>query len=202
MIELRDLTDRIVTADALHCHARMAVAIRARGGDYAPALKGNQMALMRQAEALLDAADHPQAETFERAHGRLEHRRAEVAPAGQLAGRLDGLRALARITTTRDGVIHTRLYALSRLMSPDEALRITRAHWGVENQLHRVLDVALGEDLNRARKDSAPSNIALLNRIALNALNAIDDPKASVRTRIKKAAWEDNYLLKALAHMR
>jgi hypothetical protein len=65
-----------------------------------------------------------------------------------------------------------------------------------------VLDVALGEDLNRARKDNAPSNIALLNRLALNALSAIDDPKTSIRTRITKAAREDTYLLKALSHLR
>ena len=151
---------------------------------------------------LLDATDRPQAETLEHAHGRLEHRRAEVAPAGALAGKLACLCAVARITTTRDGAVHTRLYALSRCLNPDQALQITRAHWSVENQLHWVLDVALGEDLNRARKDNAPSNIALLNRLALNALIAIDDPKTSIRTRIKKEAREDTYLLKALSHLR
>jgi hypothetical protein len=42
VVDLLDLTDKIVTADALHCHRRMAQAIVDRGGNYVLALKGNR----------------------------------------------------------------------------------------------------------------------------------------------------------------
>ena len=79
---------------------------------------------------------------------------------------------------------------------------ITRRHWTVENALHWSLDVTLAEDQARSRKDNAPANLALINRLALNLINQIDDPKTSKRARIKRCAWEDDYLLNALGHMR
>jgi hypothetical protein len=56
--------------------------------------------------------------------------------------------------------------------------------------------------MNRARKDHAPANIAILKRIAKNILQMTDLPKVPISHRIKKCAWNDDYLLKALAHMR
>jgi len=43
-----------------------------------------------------------------------------------------------------------------------------RAHWGIENGLHWVLDVTMNEDGLRNRKDHGPENLALLRRLALN----------------------------------
>ena len=46
-----------------------------------------------------------------------------------------------------------------------EALgRAVRAHWGIENRLHWVLDVGFGEDASTVRKDYAPQNLSLLKR--------------------------------------
>ena len=36
----------------------------------------------------------------------------------------------------------------------------------------------------------------------MTILQRIDDPKTSIRRRIKRCAWEDDYLLNAIAHMR
>src|SRR6266705_2797534 len=86
LIELLQLKGCIVTADALHCHRAMAAAITARGGDYVLAVKGNQPALLRDAEAALAAAPATQpAGTIERAHDREETRIAIVAPAAAMA---------------------------------------------------------------------------------------------------------------------
>ena len=62
----------------------------------------------------------------------------------------------------------------------------------MENSLRWGLDVIFGEDHVRARKDHAPANIALINRLGKTLLERIDDPKTSIRQRIKKCAWEDN----------
>lgn len=204
------LENCIVSADALHCHKRMAAAVLERRGDYALCLKGNQSALQRQARALLEAdtaaaTPVPAAETLEEGHGRQERRTARVVPAEGL-GRADGfpgVAAVAEITSRRGAAAaKTRLYLLSTVIGPERALAVVRAHWSIENSLHWSLDVVIGEDGQRSRRDNAPANIAILNRCALNIARAIDDPKTPIRRRFKRCAWEDDYLLNALAQMR
>jgi predicted transposase YbfD/YdcC len=207
VVGLLDLDRCVVTADALHCHRRMAEAIIERGGDYALTVKGNQPRLQKAAQDCLAKAapEASTAQTSELSHGRREVRQALIVEAPGLAEELafKGLSAIARITTRRDdSEPHVRLYFLSKSVTANEALAITRAHWSVENALHWSLDVTMAEDQARSRKDNAPANLALINRMALNLLNQIDDPKTSKRGRIKRCAWEDDYLLNALCHMR
>jgi hypothetical protein len=64
-----------------------------------------------------------------------------------------------------------------------------------------VLDVHFAEDRNRARKDNAPENLAILRRLALNILRTHPD-RASLRRKIKRAGWDDAFLLAMLSHMR
>lgn len=200
VIELIDLAGRSVTADALHCHTRMAQAITERGGDYLLALKGNRRNWLRSANQLLAAARPTTAEKSETSHGRREWRRAEVVPAGEPL--IPGHQAFVRITSRRDQAKPlTRLFMASTLLSAQHALDLARAHWQVENALHWMLDVHLDEDLARARKDNAPANIALLNRLARNILQAADNDKIPISHRIKKCAWNDDYLIHALTHM-
>ena len=205
LIGLLDLRGTTVTADALHCHRRMAAAITARGGDYVLSLKGNRAGLQRDAAARLSAGSTELAATDDRAHGRHERRTARVVPAGEMAAQhnFQGLSAIAQVTGQRDDEPpQTRLFLLSRQMTAAELLDTVRAHWSVENSLHWSLDVIFNEDQSRARKDHAPANLALINRLAMTLLQRIDDPKTSIRRRIKKCAWEDQYLLNAIAHMR
>ena len=205
LIGLLDLRGTTVTADALHCHRRMAAAIRARGGDYVLSLKGNQSGLKRDAETRLSAGSPELAATDDLAHGRRERRTAVVVPAGEMAAQHDfqDLSAIAQVTGQRDNEPpQTRLFLLSRQMTARELLATVRAHWSVENCLHWSLDVIFNEDQSRARKDHAPANLALINRLAMTLLQRIDDPKTSIRRRIKRCAWEDQYLLNAIAHMR
>jgi hypothetical protein len=61
-----------------------------------------------------------------------------------------------------------------------------------------VLDVVMDEDRGRARKDHAPENLARLRRFALNLLRANLD-KGSTRGKIKRADWDDAFLLQLLA---
>jgi len=73
---------------------------------------------------------------------------------------------------------------------------------GIENSLHSVLDVVLREDDQRARKDHAPDNLAILRRLAFNAGRAVTDPKTSLRGRIKRAGWDNADVLNLVAQMR
>ncbi|MDZ7874071.1 MAG: ISAs1 family transposase [Rhizobium sp.] len=201
VVELLDLTDKIVTADALHCHGRMARAILDRGGDYMLTLKTNRRHWHLEACQQLDANPAETAESHSAGHGRAEWRQAEVVPADRPL--MAGHKAFIRVTTRRnDEAVHTRLFMASTVPSAERALALSRAHWMVENALHWTLDVHLGEDESRARKDHAPANIALINRITRNILQSIDAPKIPISHRIKKCAWNDDYLITALSHMR
>lgn len=209
LVGLLDLEGSIITADALHGNRKMAQAIRARGGDYVLAIKANQGPLYRHTTALCAAAvPSASASTTEAAHGRSEERTAVVLPVPPdwpERFQFKGLAAVARIDAVRrtgqKEERQSRLFVLSRPASPAELLRIVRAHWTIENTQHWVLDVVFDEDRARARKDHAARNLALLRRLALNLLGA-DPYKASIRRKIKRAAWEDAYLLTLLGQMR
>jgi len=201
VVELLDITDRLVTTDALHCHKRMATAIIDGGGNYLLALKKNRPAWYKRATERLATERPDHAECEETAHGRREWRRAEVVAADEAL--MDGHRAFVRITSRRgEAEAKTRLFMASTILSPQQALEVTRAHWQIENGLHWMLDVHLGEDDSRARKDNAPANIALVNRIVRNILQLADGDKVPISHRIRKCAWNDDYLIAAIAHMR
>jgi predicted transposase YbfD/YdcC len=210
VLDLLSLEGCIVTADALHCHAEMARCILDRGGAYVLALKGNQGALFADAQALLEpAVARRQVEhVITASHGRDERRHAVVARAKVLANKhnFPGIAAVARVELHRrvDGKDEqpiVRYFLLSKRCSPARILAITRTHWGIENQLHWVLDVVFDEDRARNRKDNGPENLALLRKLALNMLRSHPD-KASIRRKIKRSGWDHTFLLSMLVQMR
>ena len=88
------------------------------------------------------------------------------------------------------GASQARYIRLSKYIPAKQLLRIVRSHWGIENQLHWVLDVVFNEDRNRTRKDNAPENLAILRKLALNLVRS--HPAAtSLRQKIKRAGWDD-----------
>jgi predicted transposase YbfD/YdcC len=196
----------IVTADALHCRADTAQAILDTGADYALAVKANQPGLLAKAQALLKAAD-PGLEAVEGpavAHDRIEGRTALVVPATGMD--FPGLAAVARVETHRKAKgepepVIVRYFLLSTVLTSQRMLQVARTHWTIENQLHWVLDVAFDEDAVRSRKDNAPQNLALLRKLALNLIRQHPD-KGSIKGKIKRAAWDDAFLLSLLAQMR
>ncbi|MES6438305.1 ISAs1 family transposase, partial [Cutibacterium acnes] len=106
-----------------------------------------------------------------------------------------------RTIDARPQPVIVRYFLLSKVVSPERMLAIARTHWGIENQLHWVLDVDLGEDAARSRKDNAPQNLALMRKLALNILRQHPD-KGSIKGKIKRAGWDDAFLLSLLGHMR
>jgi predicted transposase YbfD/YdcC len=211
VLELLSLEGCIVTADALHCHAEMAKRIIDRKAAYVLALKENQSSLFADAKALLDAAST--AATAEQAatkavHGRAERRHAVVVRATALVKKHDfpGIVAVGRVELQRriagrDEPAIVRHFLLSKAFSPARLIKITRAHWGIENQLHWVLDVVFDEDRARNRKDNGPENLAILRKLALNMIRSHPE-KTSLRRKVKRAGWDDAFLLSMLGQMR
>lgn len=205
-LSLLSLEGCIVTADALHCRADTAQAILATGADYALALKDNQPGLLAKVVACLEDAHDPDTASTQAvtAHDRTEIRRSVVVPVTDID--FPGLVAVACVEGTRqtpDGATtsFTRRFLLSKQLTASAVLQVVRTHWTIENQLHWVLDVHFNEDAARNRKDHAPQNLATLRKIALNLIRLHPD-KASIRRKIKKAGWDDHFLLSILSHMR
>lgn len=198
-----------VTADALHCHPAMAQAVLDAKADYALGLKANNQPLYAEAERIFASAGAaaPSLVTEEKAHGRIERRRASVLPAPTAArALLPGLKALGRIEATRTGTngkteTNTRYIALSRKLPPTKMAEVVRAHWGIENQLHWILDVVFDEDAARTRKDYAPENLAVIRRLAHNILR-MHPSNDSISRKMRRASWSKDFFFDLFAHMR
>ena len=90
-------------------------------------------------------------------------------------------------------------YYISSLPADASLLnRSIRSHWGIENSLHWVLDVAFNEDHSRKRAGYAAQNFSVINRIALNLLKNDRATKHGVKGKRLKAGWDEKYLMDIL----
>jgi predicted transposase YbfD/YdcC len=199
----------IVTADALHCHPRMAEAVRATGAHYVLALKGNHgplhaaaIAAFAKADAAGKLAVH---ERRESGHGRYECRRASVIAAPAHAPAFPGLAALGRIeaerrSTSGKSEAEARYFVLSKRLSPNRFLDVARARWDIENALHWPLDIVFHEDDARTRKDYGPQNLGVIRRMALDILRA-HPLNRSIARKMKLATWRRDFFYELFTHM-
>lgn len=196
------LKGRLVSIDAMGCQRALAEKIITREADYLLAVKGNQPNLHQAIQdAFLDRKDRvAYVEQVEHGHGRLVTQRCSVLPAGGVVPDNDWPRCavIARIDSVRQIKgqplsLEQRYYLASRNLAPAEVAEAVRSHWGIENQLHWVLDVTMKEDASACRKDNAPENLSLLKKIVLNLLrmDTTDKVKSSLRLKRKRAAWDD-----------
>ncbi len=94
--------------------------------------------------------------------------------------------------------VDTRYYISSLPNQAARLLTATRAHWGIENRLHWVLDIAFREDESRVRQGHAAENLAVLRRMALNLLQHETTAPGGIAAKRKRAGWDHDYLLKVL----
>jgi predicted transposase YbfD/YdcC len=210
VLQMLSLDGCIVTADALHCHRAFATKVRERGGDFILALKQNQSKLFNHAvRRFARSGKRSVGQRREASHDRQETRRATVIRDTTIvaAKLFPGVAALGRITSRRRlkgkraEKPAVRYYLLSKYMSATRFLRAERSHWHIENRMHWLLDVVFDEDASRARKDHGPENLATLRRLALNLIRNHPAP-ISMRQKVKRAGWDDAFLLDLLSHMR
>lgn len=221
MLELLFLEGCTVTIDAMGCQKDIVSIIRKRKAHYLINLKGNQGDLHRDVSShlnkLLDSTDrieiihsYYKANT-ELDHGRIEIRRCLAVPV-DLKEREYGdahlwkdLNTVAIIESTRidkaTGKTSTerRCFLTSHECNAEKILEIARAHWGIENSLHWVLDVSCGEDDSKINSKNAPIVMSALRKIGINFVRADKDSKRSFKKRQKKALMSLEYLEKILA---
>lgn len=205
----------IVTIDAMGTQKEIAKQIVEGGGDYILSLKGNQGNLHQDVCQLFEWArksdfkdmTYEFHQTVEGGHGRVEIRRywlldsvehlvdAHLWPNLTRVGLVEAERRLPGQAPT----LEQRYYLLSLEGGVERFAAAVRSHWGIENQLHWVLDVAFKEDACRVRKDYAPQNLALIRQVALNLLCQDSSAKGGIKAKRLKAGWDNAYLSNILA---
>ena len=85
-------------------------------------------------------------------------------------------------------------YISSREQTAKYFLGAKRAHWGVENGLHWVLDVAFREDECRVRKGDGAENLSVLRRMALNLLKQEKTHKGGIEAKRCRSGWDESYM--------
>lgn len=214
LLRVLDLVGAVVTIDAMGCQTAIAAQIVSQKGDYVLALKGNQGNLHEDVVQLFEQArqqhfrdiEHDFYETQEQGHGRQESRRYWVM--GQTEY-LIGAENWAKLTTIGcvesqrqigDKItFETRYYLLSLPLDATRFAHAVRGHWGIENQLHWILDVGFGEDNSRTTRGHSGENLSVIRHIAVNLLSQEKSAKGGTHTKRLKAGWDDNYLLKILS---
>ena len=197
------------------CQQEIVKLITEQNADYIITLKKNQGSLYENVEQLFKSAirtrfqgiEHSEYHTKEQAHGREEIRHylmltnihEQVDPTHKWSklksiGLVESVRTVDEKTT-----VETRYYISSLSNNAKLFGESVRSHWGVENSLHWVLDVALNEDNCRIRKDNAPENFAVMRRLAVNLLGREKSNKRGVRNKQFLAAMDNEYLVKVLA---
>ena len=217
LLRLLEIKGCIVTVDAIGTQTKIAKQIIQAEGDYLLAVKHNQGKLYRDLEMLFS---YDQQQGFENApydydkevkkgHGRIDVRECwatsdpeYIASVGQ-AKKWANLQSIIMIVRRRiiDGeeTIKIRFYISSLQADAKRILRATRQHWGIENGLHWILDIAFNEDRSRVRKDHAPANLAVLRHMAVNLLKQETSAKGGIKAKRLQAGWNEDYLLKVLA---
>ena len=223
LLKLLALEGATVTIDAMGCQTTIARQIVEQGADYVLALKDNQPTVHEHVRLAFVDADAavgttlPLAEleahtTVEKDHGRIERRRCRAIGDPAYLAFIDphhawpNLRSVVCIESTRrigDAVSTEARHYLSSLPA-DAALlqRVIRSHWGIENRLHWVLDLAFHEDSSRVRADHAPENLAVIRHFALNLLRRDPSRRIGLKNSRFKAALNDAYLRSILEGVR
>ena len=203
-----------ITIDAMGCQKDIAGKIKSKEAEYILAVKDNQQHLH---DDIKDAFKHGIIEQVDKqsnlGHGRIEKRTCRIITAMEWICRIENwqdLQTLIEIKSERTikatGVKETQIrhYISSAVSTAKRFNEAIREHWGIENSLHWTLDVAFNEDNSMKRAGNAAENFSVITKIALNAVKQSELKKGmtklSVKSKRKKAGWNNEYLTAILTN--
>jgi predicted transposase YbfD/YdcC len=188
---------------------KIAKTIIDKGGDYILALKENHKTLYDDTALFFKAIKDMQSEgfafdtldTIDGDHGQIETRKyVMTSDIGWLQEKANwpGLKCISMVESSRNvngECSHEKRYYVSSLDCDAKKFgNAVRSHWGIENSVHWVLNIAFREDESRVRKGFAPENFAAIRHIALNLLWNNKTFKGSLKTKRLNAAMDKDYL--------
>ena len=217
LLELLDISGALVSIDAMGCQKEIAAKIVGNDGDYLLQVKGNQPHLYEDIQHLTELLEEEDFVDFDqheddpgrKEHGRLEYRRTIVIDDQELLREsirdYDLWKGLKSVVVTKslrelDGKVseETRYHICSRAAWAAVLGKSVRGHWGIENGLHWILDVAFGEDDHRLYGGHAAANLATIRRMALPLLKK-PKVKLGIANRRLKASYDNEFLEEVIA---
>lgn len=209
LLELIAIKGCVVTIDAMGCQEDIAETIIKQEADYILAVKENQKQLYQDIEDEFRFGKEIEVHTHEDlGHGRIETRKCSVIDTFEFIekpNRWTGLKSIVKLESIREfknsdkqRETSTRYYISSLETDAGSFQKMIRLHWGIENKLHWVLDVAFSEDASRKRTGNAAQNFSVLSKIALNLLRTDKKTKQGLKGKRLKAAYDNNYLMEIL----
>ncbi len=217
LLKLLEIKGCIVTIDAMGCQRAIAEQIVDKEADYLLAVKGNQPKLHAAFQdhfsmgSILGGSFDSSYETKEKNRGRQEHRIHVVSDIFDefvnFSFDWKGMKTLGAVIAFRQvgetlqnlEDVSVRYYISSAELTAEQLAVSVRSHWAIENSLHYVLDVAMGEDACRIRRDDSAEVLAGFRHIALNLLKNEKTFKGGIKRKMKKAALSTHYMNTILA---
>lgn len=207
-----ELSDTLVTIDALGCQKDIVAQIVAGGGDGILAVKDNQPKLhaalgaffSEQIENDFEDLHYRAYESRDDRHGRIDERTyyitktpSDFAPAADWPW-VKALGYAMRWTTKADGTETSegRYYICTRYVSGKRFAEAVRGHWGIES-MHWVLDVTFREDDSRTRERIMANNLSWLRRFAVTLLKR-HPAKDSIKGKMLRCAYNTEFLTEVL----
>ena len=209
LLKMLELKGCIITIDAMGTQTEIARTIVDGGADYVLAVKENQPSLFQDIELYFstESALCDYAKTTEKSHGRYETRECwATTDIGWLYNKdnWSGISGIGMIRSKRqqvgsdDAESFAKYFIFSKDMTAMELLTANRAHWGIENSLHWVLDMDFREDESRMRLGNCATNMNTLRHLALNLIKSESSTKLSVNMKRKRCLLSLDYLLKVI----
>lgn len=198
-----DWKGKVLTGDALYCQRCLCQALRQAGGDYLFLVKANQPQLLEEIRVLFAPPEpakragvgilrlpEQRAQTAETAHGRVDIRSIRVS--SELKGYSDwpGLEQVFEIRrgfqskgVWKESVRYGVTSLPATIAIPKRLLTLKRGHWGIENGLHYVKDVTMGEDQSTVHKEHGPKIMAALRNTVVSLLRRAGFSTIAARLR-------------------
>lgn len=204
LLSLLDLTDSVITIDAIGCQTDIASQIVKQQGGYILAVKSNQRELYDDIQySFRDLQADAQDIYITKDHGRIEKRTCKIIldlRHIENVNKWEGLMAILEVESSRHILSsdkHTaekRYYITNLNQSAEYMNQAIKEHWSIENSLHWVLDVQMNEDHIRKRKGHAAENFSIIRKVALNLIKQKPYKRMGVQNRRLFASWNDWYL--------
>jgi predicted transposase YbfD/YdcC len=212
LLDQLDLSDTIVTIDAMGCQKDIVEKTVEGGGDCIIAVKDNQPKLKaaiasffsEQIENDFDDLRYRVYESRDDSHGRIDERTYYItktprgfAPATDWPW-VKAIGYAMRWTTRADGseTSEVRYYISTRYVSGKRFAEAVRGHWGIES-MHWVLDVTMCEDDSRTRERTLANNLGWLRRFAVTLLKR-HPAKDSIKGKMLRCGYSTAFLTEVL----
>ncbi len=218
LIEMLNIKDLIITADAMHCQKETAQTIVDNGGDYVLQLKANQKTFYKDVYAMFDdkyidetdkECEYEIYKTQEKGHGRIETRTCyvlnEIAFLTDYLANWKGLKKIFAVVrkVEKEGKITKEIscYLSSKNTTAENLLSYTRKHWEIES-MHHILDVTYDEDRCKLLSQRAQENLNIFRKMGISIhKNYLKNKKQTVKSNMFNCLLNDSSLLEVIRNI-